>query len=42
MENKEFDIWLKEFIKKHTAKGSNRWAFWVEGILIGLLIGAIL
>jgi|TARA_B100001013_G_scaffold343348_1_gene270884 hypothetical protein len=42
MENKEFDIWLKEFIKKHTAKGSHRWAFWVEGILIGLLIGAIL
>jgi len=34
--------WTKEFIKKHTARCSHRWAFWVEGILIGLLIGMIL
>ena len=31
--------WIITFIKKHTAKGSHRWAFWLEGIIIGLLIG---
>jgi len=30
--------WIKEFIKKHFARGSHRWAFWVEGIVIGLLL----
>ena len=34
--------WTKEFIKKHTAKGSHRLAFWCEGILIGLVIGLLL
>ena len=34
--------WTKEFIKKHTAKGSHRWAFLCEGILIGLVIGLLL
>ena len=34
--------WTKEFIKKHTAKGSHRWAFWCEGILIGLVIWLLL
>jgi hypothetical protein len=31
--------WTITFIKKHTARGSHRWAFWLEGIVIGLLIG---
>ena len=30
--------WFITFIGKHTAKGSHRWAFWLEGIVIGLLI----
>jgi hypothetical protein len=30
--------WLITFIKKHTARGSHRWAFWLEGVVIGLLI----
>jgi len=30
--------WTLTFIKKHTAKGSHRWAFWLEGIVIGLLV----
>ena len=30
--------WTKEFIRKHTAKGSHRWAFWVEGIVIGVIV----
>jgi len=34
--------WIKEFISKHTAKGSHRWAFWVEGIIIGVLICQVL
>jgi len=31
--------WWITFIKKHTARGSHRWAFWLEGIVIGILIG---
>ncbi|SVA74092.1 uncharacterized protein METZ01_LOCUS126946, partial [marine metagenome] len=27
---------------KHTARGSHRWAFWLEGIIIGVLIGLII
>ena len=30
--------WVDEFIGKHFARGSHRWAFWFEGIVIGLLI----
>ena len=30
--------WAKEFAGKHFAKGSHRWAFWFEGIVIGLLV----
>ena len=30
--------WTLTFIKKHIGKGSHRWAFWVEGIVIGLLV----
>ena len=33
-----FNKWTKEFLNKHTAKGSHRWAFWLEGIVIGLLV----
>mgnify|MGYP001626622860 CR=1 len=37
-----FNEWTKEFIKKHIAKGTHRWAFWVEGIIIGLIIGTLI
>jgi hypothetical protein len=37
-----YNEWTKEFISKHTARGSHRWAFWCEGIVIGILIGIIL
>ena len=30
--------WTSTFIGKHWEKGIHRWAFWFEGILIGLLI----
>jgi len=30
--------WVDEFAGKHFARGSHRWAFWFEGIIIGLLI----
>ena len=30
--------WTIIFIKKHIGKGSHRWAFWLEGILIGVLL----
>jgi hypothetical protein len=30
--------WIIEFIKKHWGKGLHRWAFWLEGIVIGLLV----
>tara|TARA_B100000959_G_scaffold278942_1_gene338243 strand:+ start:474 stop:590 length:117 start_codon:yes stop_codon:yes gene_type:complete len=34
--------WTKEFLCKHTARGSHRWAFWCEGIIIGLIIGTLI
>jgi len=34
--------WTCTFICKHTARGSHRWAFWIEGIIIGILIGLII
>ena len=34
--------WVDEFASKHFAKGSHRWAFWVEGIIIGVLICQVL
>jgi len=30
--------WTIGFLKKHYGKGSHRWAFWFEGIVIGLLV----
>tara|TARA_B100000902_G_scaffold156720_2_gene153035 strand:- start:4960 stop:5109 length:150 start_codon:yes stop_codon:yes gene_type:complete len=40
--SKEQKEWITEFIKKHTARGSHRWAFWCEGIIIGLIIGTLI
>ena len=30
--------WVDEFAGKHFAKGSHRWAFWVEGVIIGIIL----
>jgi hypothetical protein len=37
----DMNEWTKDFIKKHTAKGLHRWAFWIEGIVIGFVIATI-
>ncbi len=36
----DMNEWTKDFIRKHTAKGLHRWAFWIEGIIIGIIIGS--
>ena len=33
--------WTKEFLRKHTAAGLHRWAFWIEGIVIGFVVATI-
>ena len=38
MIEQKIDKWIDEFARKHFAKGSHRWAFWFEGVLIGLLL----
>ena len=30
--------WVDEFARKHLEKGSHRWAFWVEGVIIGIIL----
>ena len=30
--------WTSTFIGKHWEKGIHRWAFWLEGMVIGMLI----